>query len=176
MPTLLSVRRPPTATSTFFVPRSSIQAATFGMHRQLMLRHIARFFRLAGERAIPAARRKDSLASGLDRPIHGTRRSPKWVKLRRTQCEHMSSGLLPNSDIARRPRHFAFVPISDIAIYYSITLSARADKASGTVTPIALAVLRLITSSNFVGCSIGRSAGALPRKRPAANRAYRSAK
>jgi hypothetical protein len=39
---------------------------------------------------------------------------------------------------------------------YSITLSARANRASGTVTPIALAVLRLITSSNFVGCSTGQ--------------------
>jgi hypothetical protein len=37
-----------------------------------------------------------------------------WVKLRRTQCEHMSSGLLPNSDIVRRIRRFAFVPKADI--------------------------------------------------------------
>jgi len=41
---------------------------------------------------------------------------------------------------------------------YSITLSARTNNASGTVTPIALAVLRLITSSNLVGCSTGMSA------------------
>jgi hypothetical protein len=34
---------------------------------------------------------------------------------------------------------------------YSISLSARSNNASGTVTPIALAVLRLITSSNLVG-------------------------
>ena len=45
---------------------------------------------------------------------------------------------------------------------HSITLSARASKASGTVTPIALAVLRLITSSNLVGCWTGRSAGLTP--------------
>jgi len=32
----------------------------------------------------------------------------------------------------------------------------------GTVTPIALAVLRLTRSSNFVGCSTGRSAGFAP--------------
>jgi hypothetical protein len=30
------------------------------------------------------------------------------------------------------------------------------------VSPSALAVLRLITSSNFVGCSTGRSAGRAP--------------
>jgi hypothetical protein len=33
---------------------------------------------------------------------------------------------------------------------------------SGIVRPRALAVRRLITSSNFVGCSIGRSAGFAP--------------
>jgi len=32
------------------------------------------------------------------------------VKLRRTQYEYMFSALPPSSDIARRSRHFAFVP------------------------------------------------------------------
>src|SRR5262245_23007817 len=36
---------------------------------------------------------------------------------------------------------------------YSITLSARTKIESGIVRPSALAVLRLITNSNFVGCS-----------------------
>jgi hypothetical protein len=45
---------------------------------------------------------------------------------------------------------------------YSITSSARAISAGGTVRPTALAVLRLITSSNLVGCSTGRSAGVVP--------------
>jgi hypothetical protein len=35
---------------------------------------------------------------------------------------------------------------------YSITSSARASSVGGTLMPSALAVLRLITSSNFVGC------------------------
>jgi hypothetical protein len=51
---------------------------------------------------------------------------------------------------------------SDIADPYSITLSARASNASGTVTPSAFAVLRLITSSNLVGCTTGKSAGFSP--------------
>jgi ABC transporter substrate binding protein len=42
---------------------------------------------------------------------------------------------------------------------YSITWSARNSSVCGIVRPSAFAVLRLITSSNFVGCSIGRSAG-----------------
>jgi hypothetical protein len=40
---------------------------------------------------------------------------------------------------------------------YSITSSASASSVGGTVRPRALAVLRLTTSSNLVGCSTGRS-------------------
>jgi hypothetical protein len=43
-----------------------------------------------------------------------------------------------------------------------ITLSALASTFGGIVRPICLAVLRLITSSNFVGCSTGRSDGFVP--------------
>ena len=42
---------------------------------------------------------------------------------------------------------------------YSITWSARSRSVCGIVKPRALAVFRLITSSNFVGCSTGSSAG-----------------
>lgn len=45
---------------------------------------------------------------------------------------------------------------------YSITSSARAMISGGIASPMALAALRLITSSNFVGCSTGRSAGFAP--------------
>ncbi len=47
---------------------------------------------------------------------------------------------------------------------YSITSSARASSVGGMFKPMVLAVVRLITSSNLVGCSIGRSAGFAPRK------------
>jgi hypothetical protein len=43
-----------------------------------------------------------------------------------------------------------------------MTSSARASRDGGIVSPRALAVLRLMTSSNFVGCSTGRSAGLAP--------------
>jgi hypothetical protein len=48
------------------------------------------------------------------------------------------------------------------SIFYSITSSAseRNDLVS---SPSALAVVRLMTSSNFVGCSTGRSPGFVPR-------------
>jgi hypothetical protein len=45
---------------------------------------------------------------------------------------------------------------------YSITSSARTRNVSGMASPIALAALRLITKSNFVGCSMGSSAGLAP--------------
>ena len=43
-----------------------------------------------------------------------------------------------------------------------ITLSALASTFGGIVRPICLAVFKLITNSNFVGCSTGRSAGLAP--------------
>ena len=45
---------------------------------------------------------------------------------------------------------------------YSITSSARASSVGGTSRPSALAVLRLMTSSNLVGACTGRSAGFSP--------------
>src|SRR5262249_5562255 len=47
---------------------------------------------------------------------------------------------------------------------HSITSSARASSVGGISRPSALAVLRLITSSNFVGNCTGRSAGFSPLK------------
>jgi hypothetical protein len=50
---------------------------------------------------------------------------------------------------------------------HSITSSAAACSVRGTVKPSVFAVLRLITSSNFVGCKTGKSAGLAPlRMRP----------
>src|SRR5207237_456867 len=58
-------------------------------------------------------------------------------------------------------------PASLDAAAHSITSSARARNDSGIARPIAFAVLRLMTSSNLVGCTTGRSAGFSPlRMRP----------
>ena len=45
---------------------------------------------------------------------------------------------------------------------YSITSSASTSRLCGMVRPSALAVLRLITRSNLVGCSTGISPGFVP--------------
>ena len=50
----------------------------------------------------------------------------------------------------------------DLAPPHSTTRLASASRFGGTSSPSAFAVLRLRTSSNFVGCMIGRSAGLAP--------------
>jgi hypothetical protein len=47
---------------------------------------------------------------------------------------------------------------------YLITLSARNNTDCGMLIPNAFAVLRLMSNSNFVGCSTGKSAGFVPFK------------
>src|SRR5262249_37297510 len=48
--------------------------------------------------------------------------------------------------------------------HHSITSSPRASSDGGTVRPSACAVIKLTTSSNFVGCSTGISPGFVPRR------------
>src|SRR5262249_15814814 len=52
----------------------------------------------------------------------------------------------------------------ELAALHSITSSASASILSGMSRPRDFAVLRLITSENFAGCSTGRSAGFTPRR------------
>src|SRR5262250_2270461 len=53
---------------------------------------------------------------------------------------------------------------SPIAFSHLITLSARYSTDGGIVRPICFAVFKLITSSNFFGCSTGSVAGLAPFK------------
>src|SRR6516165_2409197 len=77
------------------------------------------------------------------------------------------SALPPKADIETQPRNVRFVPKADIVRCgkirrYSITSSARASRVDGMVNSSALAVVRLINNTNFVGNSIGRSPGSVP--------------
>src|SRR2546423_13723730 len=69
-------------------------------------------------------------------------------------------GLPRLADIFIVLRHVSNVPKPEVA--YSITSSARTSNEGRTDTPSALAVFMLISSSNLVGCSTGRSAGVGP--------------
>jgi len=58
---------------------------------------------------------------------------------------------------------------------YSITSSARPSRGSGTVTPSALAVLRLMVSSTFTACWTGRLDQIVRQRRQSINLALRPA-
>src|SRR5262245_35277326 len=67
-------------------------------------------------------------------------------------------GLRPHRDRPRRRR--AAEQRDELATTdHSITSSARASSIGEMVRPRALAVIRLITRSNLIGCSTGKSAG-----------------
>ena len=67
----------------------------------------------------------------------------------------------------RPSSHRAAEQRDEVAPFHSITSSASANNLSGIVRPSALAVFRLMTSSNLVGCITGRSIGFSPlRIRP----------
>jgi len=55
-------------------------------------------------------------------------------------------------------------PTTEVADLHSITSSARDRNDSGIVSPSALAVVRLTTRSNSVGCSTGMLPGLAPRR------------
>src|SRR5262249_8798691 len=62
-----------------------------------------------------------------------------------------------------RPHNRAAEQRDELApAHYSITSSTLASSCGGTSRPSALAVCRLMTNSNFVDCSTGRSAGLAP--------------
>src|SRR5262249_859521 len=90
---------------------------------------------------------------GVNEPDHRHRR------LLRARCE--------------RPRRRAAEQRDELATLHSITSSARASSDGGMVRPIALAVVRLMTSSNLVGCSTEIPAGFAPRKILSTNSAAR---
>src|SRR5215469_1076024 len=88
------------------------------------------------------------------------------------------SALPPKADIGTQRRDVRYVPEADILHCgkerrYSITSSARAIKDFDTSSPSAFAVVTLISRSNFVGCSTGKSLGFAPRRILSTNSAAR---
>jgi hypothetical protein len=61
------------------------------------------------------------------------------------------SALPPKADITFMLRHVRFGPSGDIAPPHSITSSACASVAGGTLKPRAVAAFKLITISNLTG-------------------------
>jgi hypothetical protein len=76
---------------------------------------------------------------------------------------HWVAALLSTRIVAWRQRAVKFIPnaLARLSTYW-ITSVACCKTAGGIVSPSAFAVFRLMTSSNVVACSMGRSAGFAP--------------
>ena len=101
----------------------------------------------------------DAVGQSLAESSDGQCICPWRVTAEETDHRH---GLLLRTRCERPRRHRAADQRYEFPPPHSITSSARASSDGGTSRPSAFAVLRLKMSSNFVGCSIGRSAGLAP--------------
>jgi hypothetical protein len=75
----------------------------------------------------------------------------------------LMSALPPKADIGTQPGDVRLCQKQTLACY-SINSSARTINDDGMVRPSVLAVRMLMNSSNFVGCSTGKSDGLAPFK------------
>jgi hypothetical protein len=99
-------------------------------------------------------------------PAGSSEHTSQWGQPGKAQSEQILSAFPPIADMERTSLNGSQVPTADVSRcsknHYSITSSARARSVGGISRPSAFAVLRLITSSNLVGCWIGKSAGLAP--------------
>src|SRR5262249_23757942 len=89
--------------------------------------------------------------------------------LRQVQSDrsNLAHGWLPFAAVSIRQQFGTQMPQGGHPPHHSITSSAAASSLSGTVRPSILAVEALITSSNLLDCTTGKSAGFAPlRMRP----------
>src|SRR5262249_40369399 len=84
--------------------------------------------------------------------------------LRQVQSDrsNLAHGWLPFAAVSIRQQFGTQMPQGGHPPHHSITSSASCWRRKGTSRPSALAVCRLMTNSNFVDCSTGRSAGLAP--------------
>ena len=149
------------------IPRHALAqapAARPGLHREAALAEIGN----------GARRNADELAEfggghGLVVILHGMSLKSAQADMEARFFSIAASGTprgsAPPICLSRRkdpPRSRIQIVIARQRQLYSITASARASNVCGMVRPSAFAVLRLITNSILVGCSIGRSAGLAP--------------
>src|SRR5262249_26820557 len=89
--------------------------------------------------------------------------------LRQVQSDrsNLAHGWLPFAAVSIRQQFGTQMPQGGHPPHHSITSSAIASRVGGMMSPSILAVGWLMTSSNLVDCSTGRSAGLVPlRIRP----------
>src|SRR5262245_16438557 len=95
-------------------------------------------------------------------PRHGLRQRRELELVAARPGSPLPRGALTFARRARPRGYRTAEHRNELAPLHSMTSSARSARPAGTSCPIALAVFRLMTSSNLVGCSIGRSAGLAP--------------
>src|SRR5262249_22595598 len=95
--------------------------------------------------------------------------------LRQVQSDrsNLAHGWLPFAAVSIRQQFGTQMPQGGHPPHHSITSSARASSVAGTSRPSTLAVARLMTNSNLVGCITGRSDGLAPRRTLSINSALR---
>src|SRR5262249_1708978 len=101
----------------------------------------------------------------MERLHHRLRFQIAFGKVRQQANSAHALGLLPARRARPRGRRAA-EPREEVASFHlrdrSITSSARASSVGDTSIPSAFAVARLMTKSNLVGCTTGKSAGLAP--------------
>jgi hypothetical protein len=148
---------------------SSCQSVVFPFSRCKM--------RIAGSSAIGSVLMYQATVSRRSPVAANTRGGRKRVRLtspitnaapvcRRPGASPMDArGYGPTPSRGTTVLHGSFpVTLHQAARSHSITSSARSSNDSGIVKPCALAVLRLSTNSNLVGCSTGISPAFVPRR------------
>src|SRR5262249_21512010 len=91
--------------------------------------------------------------------------TPHFERCSMKKPDHGNRLLRARRDRPRRRR--AAEQRDELAALHSITSSAATSSLSGTMRPSILAVWALITNSNLLACTTGRSAGLAPfRMRP----------
>ena len=124
-------------------------------------------FRLAGIYG-PGRSAIDNLRTGSARRIDKRHARGTWRRLRQHRARHQAAAKRHQAAAKRHQaaakRHQAAAKRHPQAAtgVHSITSLARSLRLYGMVKPSALAVFRLMSSSNLVGCSIGRSDGFAP--------------
>ena len=133
-------------------------------HRDLPAHQIGRKFTHAiGLTVGPAILDRDIAAVGKARFTQSFEETSKTigVLLRRARVQESDHRPLLRAR-TKRPDRRSTKSGNELAPPHSITSSARSRKSRLIVIPRARAVARLTTSSNFTGCSIGKSAGLAP--------------
>src|SRR5262249_53633103 len=94
-------------------------------------------------------------------------------RTRGQRTEAVNLGCLSDSRRRRSNKGRAAEQRDEVAPPHSITSLARAISVGGTSRPSTFAVLRLMTNSNLVGCSIGNSEAFAPLRILTTNAAAR---